>query len=121
MYVRDTSMLPLSLTIFETLSWPPERPAEQCNMLSFRGEQLEFRRMEIFHVFRAIQSLVRDGRNDTRYPLETIGDTRIDWSRWSTVDSRKPIECEENVVLAGHSFGGATVVSVVVRVVRDVD
>ena len=81
-------------------------------MLSFRGEQLVFRRMEIYHALRAIQTLVRDGRNDTRCSLETIGDARIDWSSWSTVGSEKPIECEESVVLAGHSFGGATVVGV---------
>ena len=82
-------------------------------MLSFRGEQLFFRRMEIYHALRAIQNLVRDGRHDTRYPLETTGDTCIDWSRWSTVGLEKPIECERDIVLAGHSFGGATVVGLV--------
>ena len=86
-------------------------------MLSFRGEQLDFRRREIYHALRAIQNLVRDGRNDS---LETTGGTSIDWSRWSTIGSEKPIECEENVVLAGHSFGGATIVSVV-RLIHDVD
>ncbi|KAH0839955.1 hypothetical protein J3R83DRAFT_910 [Lanmaoa asiatica] len=59
-----------------------------------------------------MRNLVRDGREDVQYSLETTGDTSIDWSRWSRVGSEKPIECEENVVLAGHSFGGATVVSV---------
>ena len=82
-------------------------------MLSFRGEQLDFRRKEIYHTFRAIRNLVRDRREDSRYSLETTGDTSIDWSRWSRVGSEKPIECEANVVLAGHSFGGATVVRII--------
>lgn len=69
--------------------------------------------MEIYHAFRAFRGLVRDGRNDSRNTLETTADSSIDWSRWSAIGSEKPIECEENVVLAGHSFGGATVVGVV--------
>lgn len=31
----------------------------------------------------------------------------IDWESWSKGDVR----CDEDIVLAGHSFGGATVVS----------
>jgi hypothetical protein len=31
----------------------------------------------------------------------------IDWQSWSNGDVR----CDEDIVLAGHSFGGATVVS----------
>jgi len=93
------------------LAWPPGHPAEECTMLSFRGEQLDFRRREIYHAFRAIRNLVRDGPEDTQYPLVTTEDTPINWSTWSA-GSQKPIECEENVVLVGHSFGGATVLSI---------
>lgn len=81
-------------------------------MLSFRGKQLEFRSMEIYHALRALRDLVRGGHENIQYSLETTGDTSIDWSKWSRVGSEKPIECEVNVVLVGHSFGGATVVSV---------
>ena len=88
-------------------------------MLSFRGEQLHFRRKEIYHALRAIRDLVRDGREDIQHSLETTGETSIDWSKWSRIGSEKPIECEVNVILAGHSFGGATVVSVkVIRLIR---
>ena len=79
-------------------------------MLSFRNEQLEFRKKEIYHALRAIRNLVRDGRGQRS--LETTEDVSIDLSGWFGVGSEKPVECEANVVLAGHSFGGATVVSV---------
>lgn len=69
--------------------------------------------MEIYHALRAFRGLVCDGRDDPRNTLEITADTPIDWSSWSAIGLEKPIECEENVVLAGHSFGGATVVSVV--------
>lgn len=88
-------------------------------MQFFRGEQLKLRRSEIYHALRAIRNLVRDGREDARYSLETTGGTSIDWSKWSGVGSEKPVECEENVILAGHSFGGATVVCItVIRFIR---
>ncbi|KIJ70137.1 hypothetical protein HYDPIDRAFT_77500 [Hydnomerulius pinastri MD-312] len=94
------------------LVWPPEHPPAECNILSFRGDQLAFRRREIYHAFAAIRTLVDNGHQESAGGLHTIDGSSIDWSSWTSIGSEKPIQCEENVVLAGHSFGGATVLSI---------
>ncbi len=32
------------------------------------------------------------------------------WNSWTKTNNLK-VQCDENIILAGHSFGGATVVS----------
>ncbi|KAF9247381.1 platelet-activating factor acetylhydrolase [Melanogaster broomeanus] len=99
LYIRESDLV-----------WPPEHPVEECNLLSFRGDQLNFRRREIYYAFHAIRNLVHNGYEDFQGRLRTTEGSSIDWSSWSRREM--PIQCAENIVLAGHSFGGATVLSI---------
>lgn len=95
-------------------SWPMDAQPQARSMLSFRRDQLAFRRAEVYHAVNAMTSLIRNGYNEST-GLKTIDDCSIEWSSWSDGSKTKFVECDENVVLAGHSFGGATVVSSRIR------
>ena len=72
------------------------------NKFQFRREQLEQRRFEIYAAVDALKKLSVDGN---RGCLSTIDDSELDWS-----DFRGKIEFE-TLQLAGHSFGAATLFS----------
>ncbi|KIJ20333.1 hypothetical protein PAXINDRAFT_96552, partial [Paxillus involutus ATCC 200175] len=110
--VTSSSFDPILYIKEADLVWPPDHPAAECNLLSFRGDQLNFRRREIYHAFQAIRNLVRDGHQDCQGHLQTTEGSSLDWSSWSSAGHEKVIQCDENVVLVGHSFGGATVLSI---------
>jgi platelet-activating factor acetylhydrolase len=77
--------------------------------LPFRNDQLTFRRQEIYLAYSAFRSLIERGYNKVEQEtpkLQTIDGNQIDWDSWL-----KRVNCEADVALAGHSFGGATVVS----------
>ncbi|KAA1466689.1 hypothetical protein DENSPDRAFT_926059 [Dentipellis sp. KUC8613] len=74
--------------------------------LALRGEQLHFRRREIYYAYAAFQELVRDGE---RGALHTMDNVNIDWEAWTGGDW---VRCESDVSVVGHSFGGATVFSI---------
>lgn len=93
------------------LVWPMDAQPQARSMLSFRRDQLAFRRAEVYHAVNAMTSLIRNGYNEST-GLKTIDDCSIEWSSWSDGSKTKFVECDENVVLAGHSFGGATVLSI---------
>jgi hypothetical protein len=78
-------------------------------MDTFRQQQLAFRRLEIYFAFRSFKQLIQYGFHSS-HGLQTIDGKSIDWSSWSSDDGSKSVECEKDVLLAGHSFGGATVV-----------
>lgn len=80
-------------------------------MVHFRQQQLAFRRYEIYLAFRSFKQLVQDGYQGSNCGLQPIDKKFIDWSSWSSDGDTKAIECEKDVLLAGHSFGGATVAS----------
>ena len=40
-------------------------------------------------------------------------DDQVFWRSWLSTDSQPKVECSKDVLLAGHSFGGATLVSTV--------
>jgi len=71
---------------------------------AFRAEQLEFRKHEIYFAYSAFRNLVLTGE---RGDLRTIDESPLDWESW-TGDW---VQCDEGVSLMGHSFGGATVFS----------
>jgi len=51
--------------------------------------------------------------NDRTLELETIDEYEIDKQSWSHLDTnsgKAPVCCTEDLTLAGHSFGGCTVV-----------
>jgi len=73
--------------------------------LTFRAEQLEFRRREIYLAYSAFRRLVLIGDSGD---LRTMDDSPIDWASWTG----GLVQCDEGVSLVGHSFGGATVFSI---------
>lgn len=81
-------------------------------MLNFRQQQLTFRRHEIYLAFRSFKQLIQDGYQGSSHGLQSIDKNSIDWSSWSSDDDTKAVECEKDVLLAGHSFGGATVFTI---------
>ncbi|KAG2156227.1 tRNA synthetases class I, catalytic domain-containing protein [Suillus clintonianus] len=82
---------------------------DENTMDKFREQQLAFRRHEIYLAFRSFKQLVQDGYQGSSHGLQTIDDKTIDWSSWTSGDDSKAVECDKDVLLAGHSFGGATV------------
>lgn len=80
-------------------------------MINFRQQQLTFRRYEIYLAFYSFKQLIQDGYKDSSHGLWPIDKGSIDWSSWLSDVDTKAVECEKDVLLAGHSFGGATVAS----------
>ncbi|KAL4076150.1 platelet-activating factor acetylhydrolase [Scleroderma citrinum] len=93
------------------LSWPSGQQVDEHTMMSFHREQLAFRRREVYYTFGAMRDLVLEGRQKAG-ELQAVDGASIDWSSWSNGSQKKFIECDEDVVLVGHSFGGATVLSI---------
>ncbi|KAF8076569.1 platelet-activating factor acetylhydrolase, isoform II-domain-containing protein [Lyophyllum atratum] len=77
-----------------------------------RTDQLEFRREEIYTAYKTFCDFVQ---NNCSSELETIDNSHIDYNSWSCVDvtsGKGPVCLDANVTLAGHSFGGCTVLSI---------
>lgn len=85
---------------------------DEKTMVNFRQQQLAFRRHEIYLAFRSFKQLVRNGYQGSNRGLQSIDKKSIDWSSWSSDGDTKAVECEKDVLLAGHSFGGATVFTI---------
>jgi hypothetical protein len=64
-------------------------------------EQLEFRRNEVYQAFQSFFSLVAGDKGD----LELIDGREHQWKNW-----KDQVKVDKDIILAGHSFGGATVV-----------
>ncbi|KAI0265829.1 platelet-activating factor acetylhydrolase, isoform II-domain-containing protein [Gloeopeniophorella convolvens] len=77
----------------------------QDSRLTLRAEQLELRRREVHLAYTAFRKLVQTGENGD---LQTVDESPLDWASWGG----NWVECDKNVSLVGHSFGGATVFSI---------
>ncbi|KAI0065816.1 hypothetical protein BV25DRAFT_1978722 [Artomyces pyxidatus] len=88
--------------------WPPQHDIHNSSDSRFalRAEQLEFRRREIYFAYSAIRDLALKGE---RGALQTVDDTPLDWTHWT---GGEWVRCDEKVSIIGHSFGGATVFSI---------
>ncbi|KAI0050253.1 hypothetical protein FA95DRAFT_1536850 [Auriscalpium vulgare] len=88
--------------------WHEERDINDTvdSKFALRAEQLEYRRREVFYAYAAFRDLVMKGE---RGGMRTLDDTPLDWPAWTGGEF---VSCEENVSLVGHSFGGATVFSI---------
>lgn len=75
-----------------------------------RGEQLAFRRHEIYIMYRAFQKFIQ---KTSEIEIENIDGIPLDKASWSglTSSGSSIIKHSEDVILAGHSFGGATAFS----------
>ncbi|KAG6880349.1 hypothetical protein C0992_007760 [Termitomyces sp. T32_za158] len=77
--------------------------SEEMAPLPFRADQLEFRREEIYTAYRSFCDFLKD---DLTSNLNALDNQPIERSSWTSV-------CfDKNVTLAGHSFGGCTVLSI---------
>ncbi|KAG6911247.1 hypothetical protein DXG01_003114 [Tephrocybe rancida] len=85
---------------------------ESTTPLPLRTDQLEFRREEIHAAYQAFGHFLK---NDCASELETIDNHPVEQTSWAYVDpvsGKGPVCFDENVTLAGHSFGGCTVLSI---------
>ncbi|KAJ8523539.1 hypothetical protein ONZ45_g110 [Pleurotus djamor] len=93
LYIRETD-----------ISWEPDdKPNVQA--FAFRAEQLAFRKYEIYTAYKAFREMTLVG-ND-QHSLQSIDDSPVDWDSWGP----NRVECDTGLTLAGHSFGGCTVLS----------
>ena len=82
----------------------------QSQPFPLRAEQLVFRHHEVYTTYGTFHKLIH---KDTEVKIETIDGTPFDRKSWASDSSTgEPlVNCDTNVVLGGHSFGGCTVVS----------
>lgn len=102
---------PSVFTYFLTIAYSWEDGSSDPSDFRLRIDQLAFRRREIHIAYNAFRRLVKEGHRtsgDDGVHIETIDESLIDWESWSGGNGG-PVQCED-VTLAGHSFGGATVV-----------
>ncbi|KII94903.1 hypothetical protein PLICRDRAFT_47906 [Plicaturopsis crispa FD-325 SS-3] len=102
LYLQDTDIV-----------WGKDTSSDSdSNTLPLRTDQLTLRRHEISLAYSAFLALSKhDPKSvDGKAPsdLRTWGDAPVDWGSWGA--SR--VQCDEDVALSGHSFGGATVLSI---------
>ncbi|KAK7695749.1 hypothetical protein QCA50_000386 [Cerrena zonata] len=98
---------------------------------AFKAEQLLYRRLEVYLTHRYLKALVESSATafssnvshdphfgtvdgPWNFNLDHRPDDSAFWSSWRRDSSTNvpPVDCTTNIDLAGHSFGGATVLSV---------
>lgn len=89
--------------------------------LALREDQLLFRRLEIYSAHTYFKRLMQSEAGTSldwihtldgpwNHSLETRSEDKAFWESWCIAGNRPKAECEQDVILTGHSFGGATVV-----------
>jgi len=73
------------------------------NQFRLRVEQLEFRRHEVYEIYKAFRSCIAGDASD----IHLLHGGSFDNSSW-----RDMVQCDSDVAFTGHSFGGCTVLSV---------
>ncbi|KAJ7094602.1 platelet-activating factor acetylhydrolase, isoform II-domain-containing protein [Mycena belliarum] len=89
----------------DDVMFPPDAP-DAPGALPLRVDQLVFRQHEIHRIYAAFRGLVRDGTG-----LEAIDGADVDLGSWVPSLGTPVVDCDD-VVLAGHSFGGCTTLSI---------
>ncbi|KAG6903475.1 hypothetical protein C0995_005498 [Termitomyces sp. Mi166 len=88
------------------------RTSDESAPLPLRTDQLEFRREEIYTAY---QSFCNFLKNDSASEIDAIDGQTIDRTSWTYVDpfsNKGSVSFDKNVTLAGHSFGGCTMLSI---------
>lgn len=80
----------------------------QSKAFPLRAEQLAFRHHEVYTAYATFHRFIH---SDPQVLLETIDGGQFDRESWHP-GGEPVVECDKDIVLAGHSFGGCTVVSV---------
>jgi len=75
---------------------------KDASKFGFRAEQLEFRRAEVYEAHSRFSMLINGQESD----LKTISGQEFNFESWLG-----RVRCNEKVILAGHSFGAATLLS----------
>lgn len=78
---------------------------DEAQPLSLRTEQLAFRTQEIYIAYKTFTELANSGNES--HSLENVDGSPVEWESWGP----GYVNCSSDVTLAGHSFGGCTVVS----------
>lgn len=94
-------------------SWDDDADAvKSTNLFPLRVEQLAFRHHEVYSTYNTFRDFIH---GTPGVHMDTIDGSLFDRSSWGvSVDDPETsalVQCDEDVILAGHSFGGATVVS----------
>ncbi|KAF8969447.1 platelet-activating factor acetylhydrolase, isoform II-domain-containing protein [Flammula alnicola] len=78
--------------------------------LPLRAQQLAFRHHEVYIAYSAFCRFVR---GDSTLQFDTIDGTAYDKASWTTLNEsgQGKVKFNDRVILAGHSFGGCTVLS----------
>jgi len=90
-------------------SWD-DSDSVQSGPFPLRAEQLAFRHHEVYITFNTFHKLIH---KDPDVKIDTIDGSPFDKDSWGldTETGKALVNCDDNVVLGGHSFGGCTVVS----------
>jgi len=84
----------------ENIIWPE---GEKATRLTIRTDQLLFRTREIYEAHDAFSKMIN---GDSQGDLHLLDESEFDAESW-----KDRVQCHEDVTLAGHSFGGATSLS----------
>lgn len=113
-FVKEISSKPrllrviLYLTNIFSYSWD-DSDSIQTTPYPLRVEQLVFRHHEVYITYNTFRKLTQ---RDPDVQIHTITDEPFDRESWGLdpATGESLVNCDSNVVLGGHSFGGCTVV-----------
>jgi len=78
--------------------------------IPLRGQQLGFRCQEVYTAYSTFCRFLRD---DPTLEIDTLDSSPYAVHSWTTSgDSKTKVRVDEKITLAGHSFGGCTVVCI---------
>ncbi|KAH6915134.1 platelet-activating factor acetylhydrolase, isoform II-domain-containing protein [Coprinopsis sp. MPI-PUGE-AT-0042] len=95
----------------EDIYWEDEHHKDASSPYPLRVEQLAFRQHEVYTAFNAFRDFIR---NEPDSQLRVVDSSNLDRESWG-LDAQytQPlVGFDQDVVLAGHSFGGCTVLSI---------
>ncbi|KAJ7684003.1 platelet-activating factor acetylhydrolase, isoform II-domain-containing protein [Mycena rosella] len=92
----------------DDVAFPPD--TEGPPAFPLRAEQLAFRQHEVYRIYAAFCGLVRDGPG-AGAGLAAIDGADVDLGSWTPAAGLPVVDCDD-LALAGHSFGGCTMLSI---------
>ncbi|KAG2013287.1 hypothetical protein CC2G_010216 [Coprinopsis cinerea AmutBmut pab1-1] len=93
------------------IHWDEGNDAIKNAPYPLRAEQLAFRHHEVYTAYNTFHKFIH---NDPEVRMDIIDGSEFKRKSWGLDDvTGKPfVDCDKDVVLAGHSFGGCTVLSI---------
>lgn len=95
----------------DDIFWEDEKLKDSSSPYPLRVEQLSFRQHEVYNAFTVFRDFIH---NQSQSQLRIIDSTKLDRESWGldTQYTHPIINFDQDIVLAGHSFGGCTVLSI---------